>query len=223
MTTNALWTYGLSSIAALAAFGLIMSTSAWTPRSRHRAPRGYRPPAPVPPKLVRAPIQVWRVPPKRMTDEEIGEFKARFQAAAKQPARFISIGPVETPGASLEEGGIGDAVRVPDAIATLDRDPDSPEAWLARWTTDYRAERQRLANNDSTVFDRLREPSDVELIRDTDIALRVVQRRCLDVAARLTSAAEAGIFDWRIGTDTGRLPVIDGPAASRLAESLLSS
>jgi hypothetical protein len=209
---NTLWTYGIPCVVTLLAFGAVMSLSDRAPKGRRRAPRGYRPPAPAPAALVRAPVQVWRVPPKRMTDAEVEEFELRFKASASKPPVFLD-GPIETPGASLLEGGMGDAVRVPDSVATLDRDPDSPEAWLARWTADYRAERPTPPP----------ERSDAEFIRDTDIALRVVQRRCLDVAARLTSAAEAGIFDWRIGTDTGRLPVIDGPAADRLAESLLSS
>jgi hypothetical protein len=153
-----------------------------------------------------------------MTDEEIGEFKTRFLAAQVNPLPPMVL-PVKHIGAT-ETTNREDYVAAPAPL-----DPDAPEVWLAKWHADYRDERAkiemiaRLADSGP----RLIEVPDATLIHQTDQSLRTVQQVCEEIAARLTSVAEAAVFDWRITTDTGQLPIIDGPIADAYAAALLES
>ncbi len=128
-------------------------------------------------------------------------------SAAARPARFI-----DTPGASLDQGGIGDVVRVPADVATLDPDPDSPEAWLAHWDdahtpahvgVPYRTDEQFL-----DVLDRV--TLDLRTVAD-------------DLIEAILTPGEVGLFTWRIDTPTGNLPLVDTPAAQTMAAALLEA
>jgi hypothetical protein len=207
LSSGTLWTYALPCLAALLIAGLVLSTTNAEPHGTHRAPRGYVPAAdratPLP--LDPAPALVMRQMP--MSDEEIGEFKTRFLAAQVNPLPPMVL-PVEHIGAT-ETTNREDYVAAPAPL-----DPDAPEVWLAKWQAEYNAERLPL--------DELAE-SDQLLIERTDQSLRTVQQVCEEIAARLTSVAEAAVFDWRITTDTGQLPIIDGPIADAYAAALLES
>jgi hypothetical protein len=206
-SSGTLWTYALPCLAALLIAGLALSTTGRYVGGpgTHRAPRGYVPAAdlPTPLPLDPAPALVMRP----MTDEEIGEFKTRFLAAQVNPLPPMVL-PVEHIGAT-ETTNREDYVAAPAPL-----DPDAPEVWLAKWQAEYNAERLPL--------DELAE-SDQLLIERTDQSLRTVQQVCEEIAARLTSVAEAAVFDWRITTDTGQLPIIDGPIADAYAAALLES
>lgn len=204
INSTTLWEYALPCLVALLVLGTVLSTVNAEPPGIHRAPRGYVPAAPratLP--LDPSPVEVLRAD------------TSQFDTAMTEAVKHI--------GATLETNR-EDYVAPADPLGVLDTSPDSVEAWLARWAEGYRAERQRAANaNPWKVFERLHEPSHAELVMETEAALMHVQEVCEDIARRLTSAAEAAIFDWRINTDTGQLPVIDGPMAERLAQAMLES
>lgn len=204
-----IWTYALPCLAALVIAGLILSTTNAEPHGTHRAPRGYLPAAdrstPLP--LDPAPALVMRP----MSDEDVEEFKTRFLATKDGPVLHV--------GATLTTNR-EDYVAAPAPL-----DPDSPDVWLAKWQAEYDTERAkikmiaRLSDGSPSLI----EVPDATLIHDTDRALREVQVVCEEIAARLTSVAQAAVFDWRITTDTGQLPIIDGPIADRYAAALLES
>lgn len=183
ISTSNLWAYGLPSLVVILLCGLILPFSVPHGPGVHRAPRGY---APEPtPSLG---------PFRPMTDGEIEEFEREFLTTAAR----LSV-PIETPGATLEEGGIGDAVRVPATVATLDPDPDSPEAWLARWHAEYSPE---------PITGELEMRSDEEILTaivEIELAMRSVAD---DLITAILTPAEVGAFLWRVETDTTEIPRI---------------
>jgi hypothetical protein len=122
--------------------------------------------------------------------------------------------PIETPGASLAEGGIGDVVRVPAELATLDREL-SPEEWVERWTAAYRAE-----HTDPAPESR----SDIEILAEVDHAIELMRQVRNDLITAILSPPVIELYVWRTDTDTIEISAIRLPdAPASLAHALIGS